>query len=247
MDTLTIIIVLITQLTPSDRQVDTIYLSNAFEKPRISSQLTLLNQDGRTIHFDRRIRNSHVHYIDHQRKLRAIQPLSHPKPGLGLNDKHLYQFNGSDNFKIDSIKVRKLGDSESGWSFYTNTFYYTNETFSDGIPHQFSFETSILCFDNLSLHTLTSLSMVEDLQFVVDSNNQPVHNDLDYLLGLVVTAKYNGHTFNPTYTTNKGSFSTTYKYLQSVERINGFPPRKKVEIDNIDKSYELVPFSAFFE
>ena len=70
------------------------------------SQWDLPEDGGRSINFDRIATDTVDHYIDHERRVRAVQPIPRPPFGLDESDAGMYHFNGSDHFKIDSVQLR---------------------------------------------------------------------------------------------------------------------------------------------
>ena len=96
MDTVTFVLVILTHLVPGQQQLDTIYVSNADEIPYVLSRRTEL-ADTTSRYFAQVPTDTAVHYIDHQRRRRAVQRVaSH----LGVAEgKHFYQFNGSKFFE----------------------------------------------------------------------------------------------------------------------------------------------------
>lgn len=246
MDTITLAIVLLTQFIPSERQIDTIYISDILDKPRIFSRKTFSKQNNRSIYFDQILTDTAVHYVDHRRKLRAIQPMAKVPIDLGLKSKSLYQFNDSDYLKLDSVQLKVIDKSKSEWCLYSNTFYHTDHIFGDS-NHIFNYETDVLCFKNASLSTISDLAAIKDIQFVVDKSNQPLATESGYLIGLVVAARHTGYRLDPLSDILKKSIFVRYSSLQSVEQIDGPPPANKVTAEDIDTSYQLVPFASFFD
>ena len=182
-----------------------------------------------------------VHYIDHQRRRRAVQRVaSH----LGVAEgEHLYQFNGSDFLKIDSVRLAPLDTSTVEWSLYRNTFYHPDR-WGDS-ARLVTFETDLLYFRNLSSAILTQLQRMKDLQYVMDANNKPVKSEVGQpLIGLVVAARYISYRLDPLSGQYTHSYSTTYSSLQSIERMDGSPPVRETQDTS---GYQLVPFASFFD